>query len=75
METLSKDLLFTVDGNNDFAWYTDPTDQHDFTALSNEVMRLSAAGNLTITGTIDGRDVAVMGDTLDAWDNGADSGR
>lgn len=58
------DTLFTVDGNKDFVWYTDPTDQHDFTALSNKVMSLSAAGvldltgNITLTGTVDGIDIA-----------------
>ena len=52
------DTLFTVDGNVDFAWYSDPTDQHDFTALSNEIMRLDATGNLTLTGTVDGIDIA-----------------
>ena len=58
------DTLFTVDGNNDFVWFSDPTDSHDFSALSNEIMRLSADGTLdldgdiTLTGTVDGIDVA-----------------
>jgi len=38
--------LNTVDGNKDFVWYTDPADNHNFTALSNEVMRLKADGSL-----------------------------
>ena len=38
------DTLFMVDGNKDFAWYSDPGDNHDFTAVTNEIARLTAAG-------------------------------
>ena len=38
--------LFTVDGNADFVWYSDPLDGHDFSALNNEIMRLTASGEL-----------------------------
>lgn len=40
--------LFTVDGNKGFVWYTDPTDSHDFTALSNPVMTLTSGGELQV---------------------------
>ena len=40
--------LFSVDGNKDFVWYSDPTDAHDFSSLSNEIMRLKADGELDI---------------------------
>ncbi len=39
---------FVTDGAEDFIWYTDPTDSHDFSALTNEVMRLKSAGQLSI---------------------------
>ncbi len=42
------DSLYTVDGAKDHVWYADPTDSHDYSALSNEVMRLTSAGNLTV---------------------------
>ena len=42
------DSLYTVDGNKDHAWYADPTDSHNFGALTNEIMRLTAEGNLGI---------------------------
>ena len=29
--------LNTVDGNKDFVWYSDPTDSHDFSALTNPI--------------------------------------
>ena len=45
------DSLFTVDGNVDFVWYSDPTDAHNYTALTNEVMRLTAAGALSLSGS------------------------
>lgn len=42
-----------IDGNQDFAWYTDVGDTHDFSAT--EKMRLTAAGELqTLTQTING---------------------
>jgi hypothetical protein len=37
-----------VDGNKDFVWFTDPTDSHDNSSLTNEVMRLVAAGHLKL---------------------------
>jgi hypothetical protein len=37
-----------VDGNETFAWFTDPTDSHNFSALTNQVMELNAAGDLTL---------------------------
>ncbi len=42
--------LYSVDGNYDHIWYTDPTNSHNYSCLSNEVMRLAANGNLTTTG-------------------------
>ena len=44
---------FSVDGNQDFAWFTDPTDSHDYSSFTNEVMRLSAAGDLSVAGGVD----------------------
>ncbi len=44
------DSLYTVDGAEDHVWYTDPTDSHNFSALSNEVMRLTSAGDLSLSG-------------------------
>jgi hypothetical protein len=38
---------FINDGNVDFVWHSDPTDQHDGSSFANEIMRLSAAGDLT----------------------------
>ncbi len=43
---------FVVDGNEDFVWYTDPTDAHDYTGFSNAVMTLEADGDLDVSGTI-----------------------
>lgn len=37
-----------VDGNKDFVWFTDPTDSHNNSSLSNEIMRLVAAGHLKL---------------------------
>ena len=42
------DTAYVTDGNKDHAWYTDPTDSHDFSALSYERMRLKADGELQI---------------------------
>jgi len=58
------DFLFTNDGDVDFVWYSDPTDSHDFSALSNEVMRLTADGDLGI-----GRVPTTRLDVYDATDN------
>ncbi len=44
------DTLFTIDGNEDFVWYSDPADNHNYTALTNEIMKLTAAGVLTVGG-------------------------
>lgn len=71
------DTLFTVDGNKDFVWYSDPTDQHDFTALTNQVMTLSADGDLTLdSGDFTGGNVTTGQNpghthTLDDLDNPA----
>lgn len=43
-----EDTGFMNDGNVDFRWFSDPTDQHDYTSYSNEIMRLTAAGKLGI---------------------------
>ncbi len=42
------DHLQAVDGNKDFVWYTDPTDSHNNSSLTNEVMRLEADGTLGV---------------------------
>lgn len=42
------DHLQAVDGNKDFVWLTDPTDSHNNSSLTNEVMRLLAAGHLKL---------------------------
>jgi len=42
------DHLQAVDGNKDFVWLTDPTDSHNNSSLTNEVMRLVAAGHLKL---------------------------
>ena len=41
-------MNFLNDGNVDFAWYSDPTDQHDLTSATNELMRLTAEGHLKL---------------------------
>ena len=66
--------LNTIDGNKDFVWGTDPTDNHNYSALSNEVMRLTAAGNLSIEGTVDGIDIGtdVPLNTTHRTSNGSD---
>jgi len=46
------DFLFTNDGNVDFRWFSDPADNHNFTALSNEIMTLTAAGDLSVASDI-----------------------
>ena len=56
------DNLYTVDGNHDHVWYTDPTDSHNFSALDNEVMRLDSDGNLNVTGNFNS--------TGNYWQNG-----
>lgn len=35
-------------GNVDFRWFSDPTDSHDYSALNNEIMTLTASGDLLI---------------------------
>jgi len=42
------DFWQAVDGAKDFVWFTDPTDSHDFSALSYERMRLEADGELIL---------------------------
>jgi len=42
------DTMFTIDGNKAHVWYTDPTDSHDYSSLSNEVMRIDADGTVGI---------------------------
>jgi len=44
------DNWYAVDGNKDHVWFTDPTDSHDNSSLSNEVMRLKADGSLLLSG-------------------------
>ena len=63
-------MNFSINGTHDFIWNTDLTDSHD-TANLLEVMRLSAAGNLTLDGTVDGRDVATDGTKLDGIESGS----
>jgi len=46
------DSLYTVDGNKSHVWYSDPTDSHDFSALSNQVMELDADGDLAVSGRV-----------------------
>lgn len=58
------DTAFIVDGNKDFSWLTDTTDSHNLSMT--EKMKLSASGDLTISGTVDGRDVAADGAAQDA---------
>jgi hypothetical protein len=56
--------VIAVDGNFGFEWWTDVADNHNLT--STVKMALSAAGNLTIAGTVDGRDVALDGTNQDS---------
>lgn len=49
------DMRYHLDGNHNHEWITDTTDAHNFMATVK--MALSAAGNLTITGTVDGHDI------------------
>ncbi len=44
------DSTYFLDGNHDHIWFTDVTDAHTFAAT--EKMRLSAAGALTVTGSV-----------------------
>ena len=37
-----------IDGNKDYVWFSDPTDSHNNSALTNEIMRLLASGYLGI---------------------------
>ncbi len=53
------DNLYTVDGNKDHVFYTDPTDSHDFSALSNEVMRIKADGSLILSGYLSSSSVSI----------------
>ncbi len=43
------DFLFTNDGNVDFRWFSDPTNSHNFSAMGNEIMKLEANGDLTVS--------------------------
>ena len=54
---------FVVDGNHGFAWHTDPTDSHDFSSFTNEVMRIEANGNVGIGTDNPGTDLVVMDST------------
>jgi hypothetical protein len=47
------DTAFIIDGNKDFVWHTDPTDSHDGSSFANEIMRLNAAGDLSVSGGVD----------------------
>jgi len=52
------DLAYVLDGNHDHVWYTDKDDGHSFGALTNEIMKLTSGGNLTVAGTVEGIDIA-----------------
>ncbi len=41
-------MKYVNDGNVDHIWYADPTDSHDFSALSNILMRLYSNGKLSL---------------------------
>ena len=41
----------SVDGNKDFVWFTDPTDSHNNSSLTNEIMRLLSDGTLLFVDT------------------------
>jgi len=57
------DTQYVVDGNKDHSWFTDVGDGHN--GSFSEVMRLTAAGDLEILGTVDGRDIDADGTKLD----------
>jgi len=63
------DTLNTIDGAKDFAWYSDPTNSHNFSALTNEIMRLSYLGVLTTTTGIvpDANDGAYLGTLTESF--------
>ncbi len=42
--------IYVVDGAKDHVFYADPTDSHDYSAFTNEIMRLKSDGTLTTTG-------------------------
>ena len=52
------DFLFTNDGNVSFNWYSDPTDSHNFGALTNKIMELDSSGNLNVKGYIFGQPIS-----------------
>jgi len=62
-----------VDGNKDFVWFSDPTDSHDNSSLSNEIMRLVAAGHLKLVKDNSkmmfgaGDDASIYYDGTDFW--------
>jgi len=47
------DFLFTNDGAVCFRWFSDPADNHDFTALNNEIMTLTDSGYLSVVKEVD----------------------
>jgi len=53
--------IYVVDGNKSHVWYSDPTDSHDYSGLSNEIMRLTAAGMLGLD-TIPEAKIHIKGD-------------
>lgn len=55
--------VVAVDGNFGIEWWTDETDSHNLGATVK--MALSASGNLTLNGTVDGRDIDADGTVLD----------
>lgn len=67
-------MNFIIDSNNngtsdEFAWGRDATTAAGWT----ELMVLDNAGNLTLIGTVDGRDIANDGSKLDGIDPGANA--
>lgn len=46
------DSQFVNDGDVSFTWHSDPTDSHDYSALSNTIMTLESDGDLVLTGDI-----------------------
>jgi hypothetical protein len=56
--------VFAIAGNYGFDWSVDINNGHDLGFVP--IMNLSPAGDLTLNGTVDGRDVAADGIALDA---------
>ncbi len=69
------DWLFTNDGDVNFRWFSDPTDSHNFSGLTNEIMRLTADGELGLGTTNPTNLLQVDGEASyeDASDMGTDA--